>query len=858
MIAVALRGLFGRKVRAVLTAFAIVLGVAMVSGTYIFTDTLSKGFAVVTGESYQGTDAVISGRKLVDYSASGRATLQTELLAKVRELPSVEAASGSIVDLQDNSDPANLIDRDGTVIGGEGQGPTFGVGLDSSQLRFTPLRLTSGKWPVGPTQVVIDDGAAKKFKYGVGDTIGVSATGPVKSYRITGVARYGSVGSIGNSTFAIFDVPTAQDLYDKNGRFDSISVAAGKGVSPEQLAREIRPILPETAEVRTGNEQAAADSKDAQDGIALFRSFLLAFAGIALFVGAFVIFNTLSITVAQRTRELATLRTLGASRRQVLRSVVVEGLTIGLVASLLGLALGLAVGKGLNALFVAFGVDLPRTGMIVAPRTVVVSLLVGIGITVVASLIPAFRATRVPAISAVREGAATTPSYLGRYSAVLALALVGVGVAGIGYGLFAEGLDSTKLVAALGFGCLAVFLGVALLASRLVKPLASLVGLPAWALGGTAGQLARENAMRNPARTAATSAALMIGLALVTVVAVLGHGLKTSSKQAVNAQLHADYVVITENRFEPFPASAGRAAASAEGVTAVSSVRSDRARVAGEDVDVSGIEPETIGRFYRFRWAAGDDPLAGLSTNGAIVQKTFADAHRLVVGSPLAMRTPGGTNLRLVIAGISDPPQLDPLLAPVNISRSVFDRAFPQPRNLYTFVDVARTADREAKGTLGRSLAAYPDATLLTWSEFEQERIDGFATFLSLLYVLLALSIVVSLFGMVNTQVLSVFERTRELGMLRAVGMTRRQARRMIRHESVITGVIGAALGIPLGLAMAAVVTTALSRYDVGFSIPTGTLVVFVAVAVSAGVFAAVWPARRAARLNVLKALQYE
>jgi len=451
-----------------------------------------------------------------------------------------------------------------------------------------------------------------------------------------------------------------------------------------------------------------------------------------------------------------------------------------------------------------------------------------------------------------------TPSRLARYTTVLALATIGLGAVAIGYGLFVNGLDSTAVILALGVGSLAIFVGVALLASKLVRPLAALVGLPAWAMGGTAGQLARENAMRNPSRTAATSAALMIGLALVTVVAVLGHGLEASSKRAVEAQLQADYVVTTENRFEPFSASAGQAVAYAEGVEVVSNVRSDRARIDGEDVDVSGIEPQTIGRFYRFRWAAGNDPLSQLGTDGAIVQETFAEEHQLEVGSPLAMRTPGGTTLRLVVVGISDPPRLDPLLAPVNIGRSAFDAAFPQPRNMYTFVDVTAPGDGASAASLKESLAAYPDATLFSSTAFEQDRMDGFSTFLSLLYVLLALSIVVSLFGMVNTQVLSVFERTRELGMLRAVGMTRRQTRRMIRHESVITGLIGAALGIPLGLVLAAFVTRALSQYDVQFSVPTGTLVVFTIVAISAGVIAAVWPARRAARLNVLNALHHE
>jgi putative ABC transport system permease protein len=858
MTAVALKGLFARKVRAVLTAFAIVLGVAMVGGAFIFADTISKGFDVVFGETYEGTDAVVSGRKLVDFSASGRATVPANLLARVRRLPSVETAAGAIVDIQDNSDPAKLIDRDGKVIGAGGQGPTYGMGLDASQTRFTPIKLTTGDWASGPKEVVIEKSVAEKHGFALGDSIGVAAAGPVKQYRVAGLSRYGSVDSLGNSTFAVFDVPTAQALYRKGGRFDSISVAAKDGVSAEQLVRDIRPLLPGTAEVKTGAEQSAVDSEEAREGIALLRSFLLGFGGIALFVGAFVIFNTLSITVAQRTRELATLRTLGASRRQVLRSVVLEGFAIGLVASLLGLAIGLYVGKGLIALFVAFGVDLPTTETVVTARTIIAGLLVGTGITTIAGLIPALRATRVPPIAAVREGRSSPDPRSGRQLPRLALTTIAVGGIAIGYGLSASGLDATTVVAALGLGCAAVFVGVAMLASRLVRPLAAIAGLPARLVGGTPGRLARENAMRNPARTASTSAALMVGLALVTVVAVLGTGLETSSREAVRDQLHADYVVTTENRFEPFTGAAGEAIAAAPEVETSSSVRSDRARTAGSDVDVSGIEPETIGRFYRFRWAAGENPLARLGRDGAIVQEAFADEHGLHIGSHLSLRTPDGKTARFEVRGISDPPELDPLLGPVNISRPAFDTVFPQRRNSYTFVELDGHTTAAATRALERSLSDYPDATLRTWSEFEGDRVDGFSTFLSLLYILLALSIIVSLFGMVNTQVLSVFERTHELGMLRAVGMTRRQTRRMVRHESVITGLIGAALGIPLGLILAAFVTRALSKYGVEYSIPTATLETFAIVAILAGVISAAWPARRSARLNVLKALQYE
>jgi putative ABC transport system permease protein len=846
MIRVALRGLAGRKLRAALTTLAVVLGVAMVSGTYVFTDTIEKAIDTLLTDAYTGSDAVVSAKDVVELSAGDRPTVPADLLAEVAALPEVAAASGGIIDA------ARLIGKDGRPISTrEG---AIGVNVDAAQPRFNPLTLTGGRWPAGPREIAIDAGTAAKHAFEVGETIAVAGPGPVRRFTISGIAEFSTLDSLGALTLAIFDSPTAQAFFGKSGRFDEIFVAAKEGVSPEELVRAIQPVLPAGAEVATGAAEVRSQAKGSNEDIALVRRFMLAFGGLALFVGGFVIFNTLSTTVAQRTRELATLRTLGASRRQVLGSVVLESLVIGAVASAIGLVLGPALAKGLTALFVAVGQELPQIGAVIATRTVVVSLLVGVLITVVAGLFPALRATSVPPISAVREG--TLPrSPLARYAHHVAGVAIALGVGLLAYGMFAPGLSVTWVLLLLALGCLVLFVGVALISSALVKPLAWVIASPAARAAGVAGRLARENLVRNAARTAVTAAALMIGLALVTFVAVLGQGLRSSLGDAVERVVRADYVITADDGSSPLAPDVASALASQSGVRVASGVRQGSARVFGADQSVNGVDPATIGDVVSFDWEEGSDAtLARLGSNGAVLQRDFADAHDLGVGSRFSLETADGNRADLAVRGIYTPPKFDPVLGPILVSREAFDDWFERPRDVLVLVDASPEQTRALEQTLMR----FPEADLQTRAEFIDLRGKEIADLLSLLYVLLALSIVVSLFGMVNTVVLSVFERTRELGMLRAIGMTRRQVRRMIRHESVITALIGAALGMPLGIFLAALVTTALSDEGVAFSLPASTLVVFALVAAGAGIVAAVLPARRASRLDVLEALQYE
>jgi putative ABC transport system permease protein len=851
MTRVALKGLLGRKVRATLTALAIVLGVAMVSGSFVLTDTISKAFTSIFSSAYDHTDAVVSGKKLVDYSSSGNATVSPALLEKIRKEPQVAAAAGAVMDMNGDSTRAKLIGKDGKAID-HGGAPTFGFGVDTSQSRFNPLTLESGRWAAGPGEVVIDPDTAKNEHFSLGDPIRVAANGPVQTFTVVGIAKYGDVESLGGATFAVFTIPVAQKLLHTDG-YTAISVAAKHGVSQDELVRELRTIVPGTAQVKTAAAQAGDDEKSIGGFITFIRSFLLGFGGIALFVGAFVIFNTMSITVAQRTRELATLRTLGATRRQVLRSVVLESAVLGVLASVVGLFLGFGLAQGLSSLFSALGLGLPTASAVYATRTFVASLLLGIIVTMLSGVVPAVRATRVAPIAAARGG--LPQKVRGRRATIVGVALLVVAVLLLGYAVRGNRIGSGSSLLALALGALALISGTAGVASRLVAALAGILGWPSRRFGGAAGSLASQNAVRNPSRTASTAAALMIGLALVSFVAVLGKGVHDSMNNAIRGQFTSAWVVTSKNGWSGFPTAAGDAVSKAPGVERASSIRSDRGLIGKTQVNVNGVDPATIGGLYHFEWKRGssDGTLAGLAHNGAIVKESFAKKNHLALGDRFALLSPSGNPVSLHVVGFYQPPRVAELLGGVIMNQQAFDATFPRAQNGFTLIDGNPT-----QAGLEHSLVAFPDTKAETGEAFVKSQTSFMSNLLNLLYVLLALSVVISLFGMVNTLVLSVYERTREIGMLRAVGMSRRQTRRMVRHESVVTALIGAGLGLPVGIVLAAAVTHALSRFDVGFAVSIPTLAVFTCVAVGAGLLAAIAPARRASKLNVLAALQYE
>jgi putative ABC transport system permease protein len=849
MIGVALKGLAARKVRALLTAFAVVIGVAMVSGTFVLTDTMQKTFNGLFDASFDNTDAVVSGKEVVKNSLSGNSARVPEaLLTKVRALPEVASAGGTVSPPEANA--ADIIGSDGKKVAQE----SVAASIDRANPQFSPLTLKTGTWAKGPGEVVVDAGTATKEHYELGDAVTVSTLGHHHRYRLTGTAKFGDSESLGFASVVAWDVQTAQKLFGREGQFDVLSIAAAKGTSPAQLVRAVRPLAGAAFDVKTAEKQAKDNADNLNSSLSMIRNFLLGFGAIALLVGAFVIFNTLSITVAQRTREFATLRTLGASRKQVMRSVIVEGFVVGLVASVTGLIAGLGIAKGLILLFSVMGTDLPESTTVLEPRTVIVSLVLGTGMTLLASILPARRATRVPPIAAVREGSTLPASRFATHSHKVGVAVTAGALAMAGTAVLAGGLSGAAVALLLAVGVLGLFAGIAVLAPHLVKPLTSVVGWPARRAGGVAGDLAGANAVRNPRRTASTAAALMIGLTLVTVVAVLGAGMRSSVESAVSDQLKAGYVVDGADDL-PFRADEGDRLARTPGVTASSHVRSDTVLLGGKEEKISGIDPKTIAHFYTFKWAKGSEQSLGrLGANGAIVTKAYADAKHIKIGSPLALTTPSGTNRALLVRGIYSPPKTSQLLGAVSMTQQAFDGAFTQSKNSFTFLDASAAAgDRIEAAAKGMG-----DTEFHTGAAYAKDSTKDMAMFLAMLYVLLGFSIVVSLLGMVNTMVLSVFERTREIGMMRTIGMTRRQARRMIRHESVITALIGATLGLGLGVFIAALVTEALSEYELPLTIPIGPIAGFTIVAILAGLAAAIVPARRASRLNVLDALHYE
>jgi putative ABC transport system permease protein len=851
MISVALRGMARRKLRTALTAIAIVLGVALITGTYVLTDSIKGAFGGIFTQVYQGTDATVTGKSAFTLSGQNNTTappFTQSLLPKVRRLPDVSDAVGGV------GGEAHLI------LGGKvihfGGAPNLGFSVDPKRPVLNSLKLVDGKWP-GANQVVIDEATVHKKHLQIGQTIGVQANGPTLQMKISGFVHFGGASSLGGATLSGFDLPTAQRLFQRIGKLDQIRAKAKPGVTPAKLAAEIRGILPPHTQVRTGQAQAKEDAKDTESFLNFLQDFLLAFGGIALFVGSFVIANSLSITIAQRTRELATLRTLGASRRQVRRSIVIEGIAIGAIASVAGIGVGLGLGVGLFKLFDAVGFTLPNNGLVLHQRTVIVALLVGILVTVLASLRPAFRATRVPPIAAVREGSELPPGRFAKYRPIGSALLTVLGFGLLIYGLFAHGLGTKGVLLSMGVGTLLIFLGVALLAARFARPLAWVLGAPATRFGGAAGALARDNARRNPQRTASTASALMIGLALVTLVAVIAAGITKSFRGAVDDLWVSGYAITAQNNFDPIPIAAGNAAARTPGVQAIANVRGGDAEIFNGVHQATAVGPGGA-QIFNMTWLHGGSNavFTKLGAHGAFVDKGFAKKHNLTIGSALTLTAPTGKSLDLHVIGIFDPPTGGSPFGPVTISDTAWDKIYDTPQNLYSFIRMRGGETDAAKAALERQLASFPNAKVQTKKEFVDNQISGLNAILNVLFVLLALSVIVSLFGIINTLVLTVFERTRELGMLRAIGMTRRQVRRMIRAESVITALMGGVIGIVLGLILGGLLA---ARIDfIVFALPWTQVIIFAVAAVIVGLLAAIFPARRAGKLNVLEALQYE
>lgn len=849
MIRLVLAGLRQRKLRAALTATAILLGVAMVTGTLVLTSQITRAFDEIFQAANSGVDVRVSPRTDFEGGLSNVPTLPESMVAQVRGVEGVRAAAPELAALGSPVVNGEYVQSTGA--------PSFVFSLTPDPFRSTEL--ASGAYPARNGEVAVNEALAANEGLDLGDRLGIATRDGVKQVTLTGTVTFANVSSIGGTTIVIATKDDVQRWFDLEGRVNSIAVAAQPGVTPQALARRIAAALPSTVEVRTGQQDAADQAQQTTEAINTFlRPALLAFGVIALFVGAFIIFNTFSITVAQRLRELGLLRTIGASRRQVMASVVGEALVIGLVAGVVGLF----AGYGFAALLVwVFDTLLPGgipvAGAQISLGIVLTALLVGVLVSVVAALIPAVRASRVPPVAALREGAEIPRGRLSRFTPILAGLLALGGIVLIVVGLQSEG-GATRRLLVMALGALLVFLAIGGLLRYLVPGLSRLIGWPLERTPGASGSLARQNATRNPSRTAATAAALMIGIGLVSFVAVFAQGLKASVTGAIDDTLRGD-LIISGKSFQPIPAASAAAVRATPGVADVVAVLTDEARSDGAGrTTVFGVDPDAAARGLSFEWVDGSEAdLRGLGPSQVVVEQDFADSAGVGVGDPVVLRASSGAEDTYRVAGVFR----DRILfeGGVIASRDGFGRLFTARDPIFVLATVDPGADPVAvKEEVAKALAPFPAAEVRTNAEYRDEISSRVDSILYLLYVLLAMSVVISLFGIVNTLVLSITERTREIGMLRAIGLTRSQLRRMVRYESVITSGIGGVIGIILGVVLAWVFSLGLRDEGIVFRIPWTQLVIFLVVAVVAGVLAAVLPARRAARLDPLDALHYE
>jgi len=843
------KSLLAKKLRLALTTFAIVLGVGFMAGTYVLTDTMNVVFEDIFTTSLSDTDVLVRAESAFAPTAAGpggggtegRDPIPESLLETVAAVDGVERAWGDVSGYAQFVDPAT-----GDAIGGVGP-PTFGTSYDPAS-GFLELR--DGEPPQGVDEVAVDAGTAERYGLEVGQRIQILFEGPSREFTIAGIYGFGDSDNIAGATAAIFDLETAQEVLGKQGALDAINAKAVTGVSPTELRARIDAVLPDIAEAVTATTVAAELTDLLTEALGFFRTALLVFAFVALFVASFIIFNTFSIITAQRTRELALLRAIGATQRQVTASVLGEAAIVGLVASAIGLGVGILIALGLKSILSAFGVDLPAAGLTIVPRTVVVSIVVGTIVTVVASFVPARRAARVPPVEALREGQPVLTGAPLHRRLVWGLVVTLLGLGALAFGLFGE---SEVAGQAIGLGAAVTFLGIAMLSPLVARPVARLLGAPLTRLG-VPGRLGRENAMRNPRRTAATASALMIGLGLVAMVTILAASLKGSLDAALEETLRAD-LTLTTSTFSPFSPQVADAVRAVPEVEAVSEFRQNGFRFNGSTAFITAVDPGTIEQVATLDMEEGT--VGALSQGSILVHRDVAEDNGLAIGSTVELAFPATGERDFVVGGIFGENRL---VGDWVLSISAYEQLYTEQLDFYVLVKGAEgMAPAELERAVSQAVESYPNIEVQDQAAFREQQAGFIDQLLGLVTALLLFAVIIALFGIVNTLGLSIFERTHEIGLLRAVGMTRGQVRGMIRWESVIIAIYGALLGIAIGIFFGYALQQALASEGLTeLTIPGVQLAIYLVLAGIAGVLAAVFPARRAARLNVLEAISYE
>ncbi len=830
MLTMTLKGLLAHKLRMFSTAFAVLIGVAFMAGTLVFTDTLGATFDDVLSEANTGVDAMVRAPEAVslDFGSVGD-RIDGATVSRVLAVDGVDDAVARV------SGYAQLIGPDGDPVGDQAQAPAFGLNwVDNPALN--PYRLVAGSAPVDG-EIVVDRGSASTAGLDVGDRVQVLTKAEPREFTIAGIASFGSADSAAGASAVLFSLANAEELLSEPGRIDGVAVTAEPGVSQTQLVNSLTTVLGKDLEIITGDQQVAEDQAAFDEAFGPFKIFLLVFAGVAIFVGAFIINNTFSITVAQRSKEMAMLRAIGASGAQVRRSVLVEAFVTGALASGVGIVAGIGVARGLRALLSASGIDLPDGPMVIGTSSMAVAFGVGLLVTVASAVMPARRAARIAPIAALRAIA------VDRSGASMARAVMGVLVTAAGAGLLLLGVGGAGM-AAVGVGAVVSFVGVAVLGPILARPVSAALGFPMRVTGVTA-ELATNNATRSPKRTARTASALMIGVGLVAFITVFGASLKTSFSGSLATDFHGTHVVdsgVFDARGGLSPQLA-QALSEADGVELISETRVGPALIDGAPSTLQGFTAATIGQFFDLGTIEGD--LAGLGQDGIAVEAGLAAENGWSLGSVIPVTLPSGESTFTVgaIYGGSE------WVGSSFVDIGAFDRALPGSLDARVYVMGDDAAVRSAA-------EAYPTGKVLDKQEFFDQASAQVDQMLGVVYAMLALAVGIALLGIANTLALSVFERTRELGLLRAVGMTRRQVRATVRGEAVIVALFGTLLGLVIGAFFGWAAVRGLADQGIDtLTFPTGRLLVIAALGGLAGMAAAVLPARRAARLHVLTAL---
>ncbi|MGQ0826254.1 MAG: ABC transporter permease [Actinomycetota bacterium] len=851
-----IRGLIAHKLRFVLTAVAVILGVMFVSGTFVLTATVNKSFDDLIADIFEGTDAQVRGVELVGSSFVGetpRRPVPSEALEVTRAVDGVAVAEPSV-----EVGYAQVVGADGEEIGGGFGPPTFGFSWTDNE-DLNPFRLEPGSAePAAEDEIVIDRATADDGDIAVGDRVEVLTQQSPKRYEVVGIAKFGTEDSALGASIIHFTLREAQHISDlAPNEFSDIGVVADDGVSQDDVRDRIEATLANPdLEIVTGRTLIEENQSEVDDFIRIFNLLLLGFAFVSLLVAVFLIYNTFSIVVAQRTREMALLRAIGAGTRQVWVSIVVEAVVVGAVASGLGFAAGVLVAQGLLWVLGAIGLEVPARGLVIPPVAPVASMVVGTTVTVLAAVVPALRASRVPPVAALRDVAIERRTGFGRRFTVGAALTFG-GAALMLYSLFTVPDNAVVLV---GIGAGAMFIGVFVIGPVIARPLSRVIGAPLPRLKGITGVLARENAVRNPRRTAATATALMIGVSLVGFITIFAASAKESISVTLDRELKTDYIVTAGSGFGGIALSP----ALAEGLAALPELSAVTAvRYAAMDVDertqiVTSFDARQGEELLDLGVVAGS--LAALTVDGVAITREYADAHDLALDAVLEVTYPTGPD-HAIVQALYEGSEIG-MSTDFTISLESFDAKFaPQQRlDWLVFAKLASgVSAEEGRAAIEPVLEDYPTAELRDNAEFKELQEQAIDTVVNIVYGLLFLAAFIAIIGIANTLALSVHERTREIGLLRAVGMARAQVRSVVRWESVIIAVLGALLGVALGLFFGwAVVRAVREEGFTEFAIAPGQLLAVIVVASVAGVGAAYFPARRAAKLDILHAVGTE